>query len=89
MHATKPLRREGILSKELGDETVLYHQDGSAIHVLNRTALAIWELCDGAHTVQEMDQSIRSIFDLPNPQVDVAGDIERTLSLFRDKGLLV
>jgi hypothetical protein len=94
MNEDKPRRIDGVMSKALGNETLLYWADGKRIHVLNRTARMIWELCDGQHTVQEIEQFIRREFQMPDPQTagsqtDVASDIQRSLQTFVDAGLLV
>jgi hypothetical protein len=96
MNGDKPRRIDGFRSKALGNETLLYQPNGKAIHVLNPTALRIWELCDGQHTIQEMGQVIRAEFQLPaydeaaqpDPPADIAGDIERSLQMFFEAGLL-
>jgi hypothetical protein len=96
MNGDKPQRKEGFRTKELGNETLLYQPNGKAIHVLNPTALRIWELCDGQHTAQEMQQVIRAEFQLPAheagsqpvPQADIAADIACSLQMFFEAGLL-
>ena len=88
MQDEKPLRKQEILSKGLGDEVVLYSKDGKTIHVLNRTAHMIWELCDGQHSAQDMEKVLRANFQLLDPQPDIAGDIARSLQLLLDAGLL-
>jgi hypothetical protein len=88
MNEKKPRRIDSVLSKALGNETLLYWADGKAIHVLNCTAHRIWELCDGQNSVQEMEKVIRTEFQLPDSQVDIAGDIERSLQMFVEAGLL-
>lgn len=88
MNEEKPRRINGVLSKALGNETLLYWADGKAIHVLNRTAHRIWELCDGQNTVQEMEKVIRAEFQVPDSQVDIAGDIQCSLRRFDAAGLL-
>ena len=82
-------RRDNILEKDLGDEVVLYTPDGKAIHVLNGTAYAIWKLCDGQHSLEDMEQAIRAQYVVPNRhQADVATDVCSTLEAFAEKGLL-
>ena len=89
MSIEKPLRRQGILSKGLGNEIVIYDKDGKTIHVLNCTAHTIWELCDGSHTLPEMEQIIRARFAIPDGKDDVAADIQCVLTEFAKKGLIV
>ncbi|MCF6156505.1 MAG: PqqD family protein [Candidatus Brocadia sp.] len=87
MNTTKPIRKQGILVQDMGRETLLYSTEGKAIHVLNPTAKLIWELCDGGHTREEMEQVIRTRFSIPDNH-DVAGDILHTLEVFVTKGIV-
>jgi hypothetical protein len=81
------LRRNHILVNELGDQTILYNTNRKAIHVLNPTARLIWDLCDGEHSLQDMEQTMRSNFSIPREQ-DVYADILRILDEFASKGLV-
>lgn len=83
----KPVRNRGIVIQDIGRETLLYSAEGKVIHVLNPTAKLIWELCDGAHTMENMEQAIRASFSVSGKH-DVAGDILRTLEIFKNKGVL-
>jgi hypothetical protein len=83
----KPVRKAGITAKGIGDETLLCSAKEEAVHVLNPTAKLIWELCDGEHTVADMEQAIRASFSVADEQ-DVSKDVQRTLDVFADKGLL-
>jgi PqqD family protein of HPr-rel-A system len=85
---TKPLRQSEILSQPLKDEMVLYPLEGKAIHVLNRTAVAIWELCDGNHTLAQIEAKVRERFVIQDPKADVATDIAQTLQELANKGLV-
>ena len=59
MNTTRPVRKPDITVKDIGGETLLYSAAEEAIHILNPTARLIWELCDGEHTVEDMEQAIR------------------------------
>ena len=83
----KPVRKSGITAKNIGDETLLCSAKEEAVHVLNPTATLIWELCDGQHTVADMEQAIRASFSVADEQ-DVGKDVQRTLDVFTSKGLL-
>lgn len=87
MNTTRPIRKPGITVKDIGGETLLYSADEEAIHILNPTAQLIWELCDGEHTVEDMERAIRASFSVADEH-DVVGDIRETLELFASKGLL-
>ena len=81
------VRRPDIVSESLGDEAVLYDGQGKRIHVLNATAKLIWELCDGTHTLEDMEARVRSSFRGLNGR-DVLGDIRAIVATFGDKDLL-
>lgn len=87
MSLTKPVRKPDIIVQDIGDETLLYSAEGQAIHVLNPTAKRIWDLCDGEHTAEDIEQALRASFSIA-AEHDVMGDIRRTLEVFADKGLL-
>jgi hypothetical protein len=87
MNPIKPVHKPGITVKEMGEEMFLYNADDKAIHILNPTAQLIWELCDGEHTIVDMEQAIRANFSVSDEH-NITKDILRTLDIFADKGLL-
>ena len=87
MNLYKPLRRKNLILKDLGDEFLIYSAEHKKIHVINPTARLIWNMCDGEHSVIEIEAEIRSNFSIPIER-DIAKDLQITLKLLRDKGLL-
>ncbi|MEM7128651.1 MAG: PqqD family protein [Chloroflexota bacterium] len=83
-----PERRADILVENMTDETMLYHPDLDELHVLNPTAHLIWELCDGQHNLAEITAQMQVAFQVPD-HIDLMGDVERTVSGFIEKRLLV
>ena len=61
------------------DANVLVDVDGRTMFALNDTALALWDLCDGSHTVDEMVAAIVELFQVDADSVrrDVDGAILR------------
>jgi hypothetical protein len=51
-------RSEGIISKEVDAEVLVYDAVRDRAHCLNETAAAIWKLCDGQTTASEIEQRI-------------------------------
>jgi len=51
---TPATRREGLIVRELEDETLVYDRERDEAHCLNRTAAFIWKHCDGELTVSEI-----------------------------------
>ena len=87
MNNWKPVRVGTITQQTIGNETLLLDSSGGAVHVLNATALVIWQLCDGEHTPNAMVSALHTQFDLQGVDT-VAEDVNQTLRLFSDKGLL-
>ena len=87
MSTARPIRKQGNVIRDLGSESRLYIAEGKVIHVLNPTAKLVWKLCDGTHTIKDMDRAIRANFSM-SKEHDVAGDIKRTLELFATKGVI-
>lgn len=87
MNHSKPMRHPEIVAQDLGDETLLYDAHGQAMHVLNATACHIWQLCDGRHTLADIEQSLRDNFAIPEDH-NLSQDIQQTLNTLTAKGLL-
>jgi len=87
MTENKPLRKKSILCKRMGQETVLYNKESEAIHVLNPTALLVWDLCDGEHSFEDMEKAIRNEFSVSEEE-RVSQDIQGVIDRFSKEGLL-
>ena len=83
----KPVRNPDIKVQEIGKETLLYSPEGRAVHVLNPTALLIWNCCDGDHSDQDIARIIRESFAVPEGR-DVIQDVHKTLEVFTEKKLV-
>ncbi len=51
-------RKEALIIKELGDETLVYDRNNDQAHCLNQTAALVWEHCDGDSNVSEIAESL-------------------------------
>ena len=82
----RPARSPGVWVRKTRGETLAYHPGTGAAHLLNETALAIWDLCDGATKPQEM---VEAICQLCGMHPDVVGeDVARILAEFEEAGLI-
>jgi hypothetical protein len=61
----KPRHRNGVLSTRLAGEIILYDPQSSQAAALNTTACAIWELCDGTRTVEQICAEIGQQYGVP------------------------
>ncbi|TGO02859.1 hypothetical protein PN36_17920 [Candidatus Thiomargarita nelsonii] len=82
-----PLKKEDIVLRDIGDETVLYNPQTKAIHVLNKTSSMVWESCDGKHSLEMIEKKIRDKFEVSSAQ-DVKEDIIESLNKFSELGLI-
>lgn len=86
MGARMPMQGEGIQLLRLGQECVLWDVDGHQRCALNETAAALWELCDGDTTVDEMVEAVCVVSSVDRH--DLVADIERALGEMATAGLI-
>lgn len=83
----RPTRKDGVWLRQAGGENVLFDPAAEKVHLVNHSALAIWDLCDGETSPEEMIDAICQLSDLPDEVV--AEDVERILGEFDQAGLIV
>ena len=73
-----PKRRAGLWIRQVEGETSIYDPGTQEVHLLNDTALAIWEQCDGQTLPSEMVAAICELSGLPEDVVleDVASALD-------------
>lgn len=81
-----PDQREGVWLRATEGENVLLDPSGDHLYVLNESALAIWQLCDGQTTPEEMVQAICALCN--GVAAMIAEDVERTLTSLTEAGLI-
>ena len=58
-------RIDGLVIRELDDETLVYDTERDKAHCLNRTAALVWKLCDGKTNAREAARSLGREFSVP------------------------
>ncbi len=76
----RPLRRNDVWLRQRGRENAVIDPARGEVYIMNHTALAIWDLCDGTTKPEEMMAAICEVTSLPSEVV--AEDIERILLEF-------
>ena len=69
------------------DECLLYDEENGRTHIVNAVAGLVWEMCDGAHSIGDMESRMRELYDIPR-DVNVARDLDGIIAEFGDLGLL-
>ena len=81
-----PVRRTDVRLIDEDTRSVLIDDTQGVTHVLNPTARAIWELCDGTTTLDELVDAICQVFSV---QHGVAlRDVAAVLAQLEDAGLV-
>lgn len=83
----RPKKKSRLLHGEMSEDAVLYDEETKEIHVLNPTAFLVWKLCDGGHSVEDIEQAVKREFSTRAGQ-EIAEDIQKIVDTFKDKGLL-
>jgi len=84
--ALRPVQSPGARIEQRDGRVVVCDADTKVMLALNESAAALWELCDGSTTIDEMVTAICEISSIPDDRV--RDDVERTLAEFRRAGLL-
>jgi hypothetical protein len=60
----RPARRtQGLECQEVGDELMVMDARADRVHVLNATMAAIWKLCDGGRSPEQIAQALSEAVD--------------------------
>lgn len=86
MMLARPSRLGSINCYGLEDEMLLYSSTSERVISLNSSAKAIWELCDGSHTIIEIGQKLGQRVGCSGDEL--LYDIINAISEFRGHGLL-
>src|SRR6266550_7913311 len=54
----RPVRLSGTHEYRLGDELLIYVPHSETAHALNPSAVAIWHLCDGTRTAEDISREL-------------------------------
>lgn len=81
-----PMRKSQVWVRRSGSENAVVEPGSGTVHMLNDTAMAIWQLCDGETRPEEMIEAICQLSSL-HPDV-VTEDVQRILLDFQQVGLI-
>lgn len=84
--STTPVRRDGICGVEIDGDLVLLDTSSGALHLLNRTAAAVWSELDGEHDVQAIISDLSTAAGVDRERV--REDVVQLLDQLRRSDLL-
>jgi hypothetical protein len=75
-------RSEETIWRKIEDETVIIKDDGLSVHMLNKTASHIWEMCNGDCGPDEIAASLCERFHISFEEarvdvIEVMGELEQ------------
>jgi len=77
-----------LIERQIEADLVLCDPDGTELHVLNATAVKVFQLCDGSHTpVQMAEALVESFSGVEYGQA--YEDVKEILSVLEEKNLIV
>jgi hypothetical protein len=79
-------RAEDVISRRIGDEMVVLKNTADSAHILNKTAAAVWELCDGERSLDEIAERICDRFEVSFEEA--RADIEEIIGRLIQVGIL-
>lgn len=81
-----PVKRGELIQSKTAEGWTVYDEKTDSLHLLNATAKAIWELCDGQTNPEEMAAAIAELTgaDLD----DIRGEVAQTLLRLSDLSLI-
>jgi hypothetical protein len=83
----KPKAKDVVVSELGNDETVVATPDRSNAVILNALGSAVFDLCDGEHSIDDITAFICQNISAPGP-VEVESDVRRIVDELADAGLV-
>ena len=83
---SRPERIGQVWTRLEGDETAIFDPSSGRLMRLNPSARAIWELCDGETTVDEVVDALVELTG--RPKAEVISEVKATLDQLLSLGLV-
>jgi hypothetical protein len=80
-------RRLDVAERQVGNERMIFDEEGDRVHVLNGSAAFIWDCLKSPVTVPQVEVRLREEYEI-RPDFDVSATITRTLTEFQKEGLI-
>ncbi|MGK7945079.1 MAG: PqqD family protein [Microcystaceae cyanobacterium] len=85
-----PCKLKDLEEYPLGVEMLLYSADKAIGVSLNSSAMNIWQLCNGKHTLIEISQELGKIYEIESQELinQLLEDVKATVEQFSQLGIL-
>lgn len=82
----RPRQRDHVVRTVVADDLVLFDADTNRAFTLNPQAAAVWALCDGTRTADDLAIALAERFE--GPPDEIARDVAALVDRLRQQGLL-
>lgn len=86
MSARRPVRRGELVQAPGSDGWTVYEPASDSLHALNATARAIWDLCDGKTSAEEMAIAVSELTGLTLERAEA--EVTSALEALEEAGLV-
>jgi hypothetical protein len=83
----RPKKRKEIQERKSDIEAILYNPETEAIHIVNMTAYKIWKLSNGKNTINDIENKLKKIYQVPDDS-SLVEDIKTTVIKLKNQGLI-
>lgn len=87
MDTRMPLQKDGILSRQLGDEWLIYNTGEKSVLIINSMAEFVWRMCDGSHDLNDIEDNVRDAHLVPD-RINLRKDVEGIIETFTNLGII-
>jgi hypothetical protein len=87
MHQSRLTRSSAVTLQRIGQEAVLYDRRNGRAHVINASAVRIWDLCTDGTSIEDIVPAFAAFYDMPT--ASVYDDVVSIISSFRALDLVV
>lgn len=84
---SRPTRRAGASTVALDDNLAVYDDVGQLLVLLNTSAAAVWEHCDGVTTLDDMVETLAAAY--ADDPAEIGEDVRQTVRKLVELGLVV
>ena len=86
-----PARNPEVIVREEDDKALIFNQENEVLLVMNQSALFVWNLCDGKHSIDDIERAIKQRWDFRKSGVKVLElrkHLERYLRILKEISLI-
>ncbi len=85
-NSVRPIKRNGIQLHSVDDELLLYDAESQHVSVINQSAKAIWDCCDGQNDILTISEKLTELFDCK--PADILPDVCKSINHFEEIGFV-